>query len=47
MIFCDNCGRENADVSRICRFCGVVLPAPYQSLPPQSTQQRLRAAAVG
>jgi hypothetical protein len=44
-IFCHNCGRANADIARICRYCGTPLssnsqaaprPVEYAPPPPQS-----------
>src|SRR5687768_16899689 len=27
-IYCKNCGQPNADIARICRYCGTTLVAP-------------------
>jgi hypothetical protein len=42
-IFCHNCGQPNADIARICRYCGMSLlsnsqaaPRPPDYAPPQS-----------
>jgi len=44
-IFCHNCGQANADIARICRYCGTPLssnsqaaprPVEYAPPPPQS-----------
>lgn len=45
-IFCRNCGQPNADIARICRYCGTALlpdvqsstprPPDYAPPPPQS-----------
>jgi hypothetical protein len=44
-IFCQNCGQANADITRICRYCGTGLhtggqsasrPTDYAPPPPQS-----------
>ncbi|HLL16030.1 MAG TPA: LITAF-like zinc ribbon domain-containing protein [Pyrinomonadaceae bacterium] len=44
-IFCHNCGQANADIARICRYCGSALashtpsaprPADYAPPPPQN-----------
>ena len=32
-IFCHNCGQPNADIVRICRYCGTPLSAHSQSAP--------------
>ncbi|HYG09675.1 MAG TPA: zinc ribbon domain-containing protein [Pyrinomonadaceae bacterium] len=32
-IFCHNCGQPNADIARICRYCGVALASNSQSAP--------------
>ncbi len=34
-IFCHNCGQPNADIARICRYCGTALSAHNQSAPPR------------
>ncbi|HLL73300.1 MAG TPA: LITAF-like zinc ribbon domain-containing protein [Pyrinomonadaceae bacterium] len=30
-IYCHNCGQSNADIARICRYCGTPLPTISQS----------------
>ncbi|MDX6269114.1 MAG: hypothetical protein QOD28_337 [Acidobacteriota bacterium] len=32
-IFCHNCGQPNADIARICRYCGTPLSSHSQSAP--------------
>jgi len=32
-IFCHNCGQPNADIVRICRYCGTALSSNSQSAP--------------
>jgi hypothetical protein len=32
-IYCHNCGRPNADIARICRYCGSSLASESQSAP--------------
>jgi hypothetical protein len=32
-IFCHNCGQPNADIARICRYCGTPLSPNAQSAP--------------
>ena len=37
-IFCTNCGQPNADIARICRYCGTALPThDGQSSAPRPT----------
>ncbi|HEV2799377.1 MAG TPA: LITAF-like zinc ribbon domain-containing protein [Pyrinomonadaceae bacterium] len=33
-IFCHQCGQPNADIARICRYCGQALSADSQTVPP-------------
>ncbi|HEX8458273.1 MAG TPA: LITAF-like zinc ribbon domain-containing protein [Pyrinomonadaceae bacterium] len=33
-IFCQHCGRPNADIARICRYCGQALSDDNSSAPP-------------
>ncbi len=32
-IFCHHCGQPNADIARICRYCGTALSPNSQSMP--------------
>ncbi len=34
-MLCPNCGKENQDGVKFCRYCGGALGAPQQQMPPQ------------